>query len=111
MKKEIITQHFDSLFDFPDISRDWLCDGECLISIMIDDLKKIQSMGATHVKIKAFVEYHGDSPEYSFDFYTQREETDEEYERRLRLQKLNKKGQDEAEKRLYERLKLKYEPQ
>lgn len=50
-----------------------------------------------------------DDEYYTLEFTYQREETDSEYEERLRKEKIEKKRIDDDEKEMYRRLKEKFE--
>jgi hypothetical protein len=80
---------------------------EIKISRLVDELKDIESKGATHVEL--FNDNEWDSVD--FTFYKYRPETEDEREVRIRREEFNKAMEEEAEMAEYERLKEKFEKQ
>ena len=94
MEKKIIDAPLNIYFDWESVS----------IEKIQEDLKKLKKAKATHVKVKRY-------DEYSLEFvaYTKREETDEEYQKRVKLEESLAKNRELQEKQQLEYLKKKYE--
>lgn len=73
------------------------------IEDVIQDLKEIQSIGCTHVETETYGDYT------NFKFYYFNEETDEEFEKRIKKETDTLKRIEDHHYQVYLKLKEKYE--
>lgn len=90
-----------------DYSLDWEYGVE--IKKLREDLDAIEKLGATHVEIESGIDY--DCPYVTIEAMAERIETDEEF--KTRVDKVNKRQQEDIRRDLeqLEKLKLMYEQQ
>ncbi len=91
LQKQIIIENLD--IDFSDIDNLWELIAECQIQRPLNSLHDI----------KIYESYS------DVDFYTERLETDEEYEKRIKPYTAKLRAKEEKERKEYERLKAKFE--
>lgn len=94
MEKKLIKRYVNTYFADP--------DGRSIEDI-IEDFKALQREGCTHVETDTSYEWT------TYKFYYFSEETDEEFEKRVHVNKRYKELAEKHEREQYEKLKLKYE--
>jgi hypothetical protein len=88
MERKLVREYVDQCFYIDDS-----------IEEVIQNLKDLQNKGCTHVYTRAFEDH------INFYFYYYREENDSELQYRLETLKRN----EEHDRKIYERLKLRFE--
>ena len=96
MERETVLERHDQTW--------YAADEHLAINDLIEDLERLKREGVLVIELRQ----HYDD-EIRLVSYKERQETDEEYERRIEHERRFKEAREKSERKLYERLKAKYE--